>query len=562
MKRNLGRAALPVLVVASCGGGSGGSQHPGLVSVAVYPVKGTTPQAEQVDPFDPAKAKQIQVTVTGPSVAPAITVTSPFSLHEVAVDSIPFGYGRQVIVEVCAANCDPKVAGDILARGRSVPFDVLEDSESNPNEVQVFVTPRNSFSSPATAAVPPQPTRPAVADRIGATATLLDDGRILLLGGAKVKAGAATWFRAEDLEAVVADAEVHDPRSGQFSAVGPMTRPRAFHQAVKLANGQVVVLGGYTQDPGGAPRLDASVEVFDPATGTFRASDKGIVPWDPDTGKGGRALFTAALLDAATNTVLIAGGIADPRVAGAYADVYMLDQGTVGHVGLGRVRYNHAMVFVSEYGLGTLDPEGVPAFVLFGGQNDTGTVAEVEALTVSGYQVALDATAVANLPGGGRTLLSAVFVPQQRIAYVIGGFSDTALGNPSSRVDIYRPDERGFRLNEQGQPKEVLQLTQARGAMTATLMDFDTILIAGGRGTGGSILNTMELIVEDFVCEDPVKQTGCVVRINHVSGATPLLDPARAAHLAVFDATRRVFLAGGFSQPYAPVQDAVFYNPD
>ncbi len=558
MKRNLGRAALaalPVLVVASCGGGSGGSHHPGLVSVAVYPVKGTTPQAEQVDPFDPAKAKQVQVTVTGPSVAPAITVTSPFSLHEVAVDSIPFGYGRQIIVEVCAANCDPKVAGDILARGRSVPFDVLEDSESNPPPVPIFVTPRNSFSSPATAAVPPQPTRPVVADRIGATATLLDDGRILLLGGAKVKAGAATWFRAEDLEAVVADAEVHDPRSGQFSAVGPMTRPRAFHQAVKLANGQVVVLGGYTQDPDGAPRLDSSVEVFDPATGTFRASPVGIVP------PGGRALFTAALLDAATNTVLIAGGIASPGVAGAYADVYLLDWGPVGHVELGRVRYNHAMVFASGYGLGTLGPEGVPAFVLFGGQNDTGTVAEVEALTVSGYQVALDATAVANLPGGGRTLLSAVFVPQQRIAYVIGGFSDTALGNPSNRVDIYVPNERGFWLNERGQPK-VLLLKEARGAMTATLMDFDTILIAGGRGTGGSILNTMELIVEEFVCKDPAKQTGCAVSISRVSGVTPLLDPPRAAHLAVFDATRRVFLAGGFSQPYAPVQDAVFYNPD
>ncbi len=559
MKRNLGRAVLAALLaVASCGGGSGGSPHPGLVSVSVYPLKGTTPQAALVDPFDPAKARNIKVTFSGPSIREPISTVTDFASpnREVALDGIPFGYARQVTIEICAATCDPKVAGDILARGRSVPFDVLEDSASNPREVPVFVTPRNSFSTPATATIPPQPTRPAIRDRIGATATLLDDGRVLLLGGAKVKAGAATWFRAEDLDAVIADAEVYDPNTGQFLAVGPMTRPRAFHQAVKLANGQVVVLGGYTQDAGAAPRLDSSVEVFDPFTGTFRASAQGIVP------AGGRALFAAALLDAATNTILITGGIAAPGVAGGFADAYMLDNGTIGHVNLGRVRYNHAMVFAGDYGRGTLDPAGVPAFILFGGQNDTGTVAEVEALTVAGYQVQRDDTATAALPGGGRTLLAAVFVPQQRIAYVIGGFADAALSNPSSRVDIYRTDERGFRLNEQGQPKEVLRMKEARGAMTATLMDFNTVLIAGGRGAGGAVSNTMELIVENFVCEDYEKQTGCVFSINLVSEATPLLDPPRAAHLALYDATRRLFLAGGYSQPYAPVQDVVFYNPD
>ncbi len=257
-------------------------------------------------------------------------------------------------------------------------------------------------------------------------------------------------------------------------------------------------------------------------------------------------------------------------MAGAFADVYMLDVGIPrlgrggqgGHVALGRVRYNHAMVFAANYGRGTLGPDGVPAFLLFGGQNHTGTIAEVEALMVSGLEIVPDATAAVRLPGGGRTLLAAVHVPQQQITYVIGGFTDVALGNPSNRVDIYRSDVRGFLLNEQGQPREVLLLKEARGAMTATLMDFNTILIAGGRGTGGSILDTMELIVEDYVCADYETQSGCVARISSVSGATPLLQPPRAAHLALFDATRRVFLAGGFSQPYTPVQDAVFYNPD
>lgn len=547
-----------VLMVLSCGGGSGGSHHPGLVSVNVYPVKGTSVDNLLTDPFDPAKARKVKVTFTGPGIQVPISALSDFADpdREVNVEAIPFGYARQVTVEVCTSNCDPKVAGDILARGRSVPFDVLEDSASRPKEVQVFVTPRNSFASPATATIPPQVTRPAVKDRIGATVTLLTDGRILILGGARVKSGAATWYRATDLDAILADAEVYDPRTGQFVAVGPMTKPRAFHQAVRLNNGQVVVLGGYTQEGGAAPRLDSSVEVFDPVDGTFRASAQGIVP------VGGRALFTAALADGNTNSILIAGGVADPAVAGGYADVYMLDVGVVGHEPLRAVRFNHAMAFVGDYGRGVLNADGVPAFILFGGQTESSTVAEVEPLTVSGYQVKPDTTAVANLPGGGRTLLSAVFVPQQRIVYVIGGFTDIGLTNPSPRIDIYRSDERGFRLNELGQPKEVLMMSEARGAMSATLIDYNTIVIAGGQGALGTILNSIELIVEDYVCTDYEKQIGCVFRINLVSGATPRLNPPRAAHTALFDATHRLFFLGGFSQPYTPVQDAVFYNPD
>lgn len=556
------------LGAASCGS-DGGSHHPELVTVDVYGVKGRTLQAVEVDPFDSTTANKIKVSVTGPFIHNPITVISDFTDHEVATPPIPFGYARQVTVEVCAATCDPTVAGDIVARGRSVPFDVVEDLPSKPESVKVFVTPRNSFSSPATAKIPPEPTRPAVGDRIGATATLLNDGRILILGGARVKAGAATWFRAEDLEEVFADAEVYDPRSGQFLSVEPMTRPRAFHQAVKLSDGDVVVLGGYTQDPGAAPRLDWTVEVFDPVTGTFRASEKGIVP------PGGRALFTAALLGQNSKFILIAGGLAEPAQAGSYVDVYLLDVGIVCHVPLKTTRYNHAMVYVPDYGRGTLGEKGagVPAFILFGGQNDHGLVGTVEPVTVDPEgkcdiqnndvtMVVLDETAIAQIPGGGRTLLAAVFVPHQLITYVIGGFTDLALRTPSDRVHIYRPDQRGFLLNREGLPMEVLVMGEARGAMSATLMDFNTILIAGGIGSGGSVTSTMDLIVQEYVCKDYEKETGCEYRIKVAHGAAPNLAPGRAAHMALFDATRRVFFVGGFSEPYVPIRDVTLYNPD
>lgn len=82
------------------------------------------------------------------------------------------------------------------------------------------------------------------------SATLLADGRVLVAGGYH--------------QTVLASAEVWNPRTMTFSAVGPMSNPRIYHTATLLADGRVMVVGGRTNN------LDtASVEVFDPATNAF-----------------------------------------------------------------------------------------------------------------------------------------------------------------------------------------------------------------------------------------------------------------------------------------------------
>ncbi|WP_437967713.1 kelch repeat-containing protein [Sorangium sp. So ce260] len=112
--------------------------------------------------------------------------------------------------------------------------------------------------------------------RVEHTATLLPDGKVLVVGGSNTEPGE--------------DAEVYDPGSDTWTLTGPMTIVRAAHTATVLPNGKVLAAGG---SDGMASR---SVEVYDPATNT----------WAPDVLMNDSHIgHTATLLT--TGQVLIAG---------------------------------------------------------------------------------------------------------------------------------------------------------------------------------------------------------------------------------------------------------------
>jgi hypothetical protein len=110
------------------------------------------------------------------------------------------------------------------------------------------------------------PTGPTTVARVGFfTATLLPDGRVLVAGG--LISAAASPPAVVDRTAT---AEVYDPASGTFSAVGPMAEPRYLHAASILSDGTVLVAGGVHELPPSGRPAASDAEIFDPATGTFR----------------------------------------------------------------------------------------------------------------------------------------------------------------------------------------------------------------------------------------------------------------------------------------------------
>ena len=105
------------------------------------------------------------------------------------------------------------------------------------------------------------PTGEMLAARESHTATLLTNGKVLIAGGHKDRRAAMT---------VYSSAEIYDPASGKFSATGDMTRVRHKHGAVLLNDGRVLIVGGADKRDG-RPAY-SSVEVYDSATGRFTAS--------------------------------------------------------------------------------------------------------------------------------------------------------------------------------------------------------------------------------------------------------------------------------------------------
>ena len=102
--------------------------------------------------------------------------------------------------------------------------------------------------------------------RGGHTATMLLDGRILIVGGG-------------NSEGLAKAAEIYDPTSNAFTEVGELHTERRGHKAVLLQDGTVLVIGGSKGVPDSTPEPVTAAEIYDPATGTFSpAGTPGITP--------------------------------------------------------------------------------------------------------------------------------------------------------------------------------------------------------------------------------------------------------------------------------------------
>jgi len=135
------------------------------------------------------------------------------------------------------------------------------------------------------------PATPMLDPRSGHSATLLQDGRILIAGGMR---------RNQDFYRSV---ELYDPATGKFQLTGEMNIARVGHAAVLLHSGKVLIAGGWI----GHGCTD-SAELYNPATGRFTLIAK-------MTELRGRP--AATLL--ANGDVLITGGADHPNTSGGTA---------------------------------------------------------------------------------------------------------------------------------------------------------------------------------------------------------------------------------------------------
>src|SRR5436309_10583160 len=146
--------------------------------------------------------------------------------------------------------------------------------------------------------------------RSGATASVLQDGRVLIAGGQN-SGGASNTL------------EIFDPNSGNFSNAGTMSSPRQDHAAAVLSDGRVLIVGGSSD---GTNALNTT-DIYDPQAGsvspgpvmsTARAKHTATTLLDGTVvvigGSNGTAdLASAEFFDPAANNFNAAGSLATAR---------------------------------------------------------------------------------------------------------------------------------------------------------------------------------------------------------------------------------------------------------
>jgi hypothetical protein len=273
-----------------------------------------------------------------------------------------------------------------------------------------------------------------VARAVG-SATRLADGRVLVAGGC-TDPGCDLGSQGGDT------AELFDPATGSFQATGPLTEFRDDHSAVRLADGRVILIGGW-----GTSGVLASTDIFEPRTGTFspgprlRSGRSGVVPVVLVDGRiliaggfvGNRPTIAAAeLLDPRATRGTPTGSLTTPR--GAYAAALLAD---------GRV-------------------------LIAGGLSDGGVVASAEIYDpATGRFTATGSMATARYKGGALTL------PDGDVL-VIGGAADIEGQVTYASTERYHPATETF------SPGPTMNLPRYKLGDSTIRLESGDVLVAGG----------------------------------------------------------------------------------
>jgi hypothetical protein len=331
--------------------------------------------------------------------------------------------------------------------------------------------------------------------RLWHTATLLKDGKVLVAGGANISG-------------VLDSAELYDPATGQWTPSGVMVVPHKGHSATLLTNGKVLVVGGRgVADPA------VRAELYDPATGTWSAT--GLMKF-PD-----RLWNTATLLP--DGKVLVVGGLGlpvcnNPELYDPLTDTWTL---------------NNSYIACSIYGLTATTLSNGVVLVVHGLQSEsydpaTGTWYFNEGLLRE-----------------PRMFHAAVLLSNGNVMVVGGELTST---DGYSSAELFDPVYGGWRFAG--------WLNEVRIKHTLTMLKNGKVLAAGGYGANIVILASAEL----FTMPDPVTISG-----NTVTGGVKLSYTDIIPKLAISDSSGNysITVPANWSGTVTPfILGGPSFNPD
>ena len=278
--------------------------------------------------------------------------------------------------------------------------------------------------------------------RRGHSATLLEDGRVLVAGG-----------YGTDSQ-ILTSAELYDPRTGTWAATGNMAETRSAHTATLLPGGQVLV-GGASGSSGHLP----SAELYDPNNGTWTTTG-GMID--------AREFHTATLLP--DGTVLVVGGHGS---SGTLASAELYDPSTTSWTvtrGTLKGRVSHTATLLRN---GMVLVAGGS-----GGDSYTPSLASTELYDPSSGTW----TATGNMIDA-RSGHTATLLPDGTVL-VAGGDRGTTLENQLASTELYDPAS--------GSWTAAANMNGERDSHTATLLPNGGVLVLGG-GSSIGLLTFAEL---------------------------------------------------------------------
>ena len=400
--------------------------------------------------------------------------------------------GARVDARVSLDDCDADVSGrapwgrPVTAPGRR-ECRVTVSWENGALEYPAVVDP--SWTSTKSNMISP---------RSSHTATLLPDGRVLIVGGESV--AGKTYLQS---------AELFDPKTNTFAATGSMSEARSEHVAVGFSDGSVIVAAGRNAagplsstelyDGGTFKKVDPQRNVRAQAAGTLIGNGSALVAGGVDG--TGIVLTTTELFDPSTAKWTLAGSMTTKRI-GHYVTT-LTDGSALAVAGISTTTLadlNDAELFIPSTNKWSKTGSLTETRYDFGGA----TLTDGRVLVAGGHQASLGApTAGAEIydPKKGtwskagklataRSELTLTAL-SNGLALAAGGAvrdSARAITAYSKSVEVYDPTTNTW--------SSLPDLAQPRYGHTATLLHDGRVLVAGGAADKGP-LGTAELFTLD-----------------------------------------------------------------